>query len=140
MPTFRYVGLPVLLAKVEAAATAAVNHGANHLVSEAQSAAPVDTGALAASIHTDGARRSGNGVEATISTGGEVSEYAVPQHEGAGPHVIRPKTAKALHFNGTFAKQVNHPGNPPTKFLEEPLLQMAPAFKAYCAAAMRGQF
>lgn len=27
------------------------------------------------------------------------------------PHVIRAKTAKALSFNGRFAKQVNHPGS-----------------------------
>lgn len=142
MGTFQYVGLGTLLAKQRAAALTAVNQGANHLVSQAQGEAPNRTGALAAGIHTTGARSTGSGAEAEVLTGAESNEYAIPQHEGAGPHVIRPKAEKALFWPGADhpVKQVNHPGNPATKFLENPLLQMSSQFKAYCAGAMRGQF
>ncbi|MDR0710361.1 MAG: phage virion morphogenesis protein [Spirochaetaceae bacterium] len=39
--------------------------------------------------------------------------YARIHQEGGqtGPHTITPKHAKALYFNGRFAKQVNHPGS-----------------------------
>lgn len=39
--------------------------------------------------------------------------YAAIHHFGGktSPHVIKPVTAKALYFNGRFAKSVNHPGS-----------------------------
>jgi hypothetical protein len=39
-------------------------------------------------------------------------KYARPLHEGYGPHVIRPKTAKALYWKGARhpVKRVRHPG------------------------------
>lgn len=39
--------------------------------------------------------------------------YAAIQHFGGKtrPHVIKPVTAKALYFNGRFAKSVSHPGS-----------------------------
>ncbi|PVX80045.1 phage virion morphogenesis protein [Paraburkholderia unamae] len=39
-------------------------------------------------------------------------------------HVIRPKNAKALHFGGIFAKQVNHPGS---KIPARPFLAITPS-------------
>lgn len=142
MGVFQYVGLPVLLGKVEAAATMAVNQGASYLVEQASAAAPLDTGALAASIHSTGARPTGSGVEAHVQTGAEVNEYAIAQHEGSAPHIIKPTAGKALMWPGADhpVRQVNHPGNPATKYLENPLLQMSAQFKAYCAAAMRRAF
>lgn len=142
MGTFQYVGLPVLLGKLEAAATMSTNQGANHLVNAAQDEVTKRTGALAASIHTDGARPTGTGVEAIVATGAEVSEYDLVQHEGAGAHVIRAKNGKALNWPGAAhpVAQVNHPGNPAQKYLENPLLQMTQDFKAYCRAAMRSVF
>lgn len=135
-----YVGLPVLLGRAQAAALAATNEGANELTKLAQAAAPIDEGTLAASIHADGAQMHGGGATAHVQTGAEASDYAVPQHEGSSPHVIRAKNAQALHFNGVFAKSVNHPGNPPTKFLEEPLLAFAPRFITVARAMMRKAF
>lgn len=142
MTVFQYVGLGVLIGRVETAAKMAVNQGAAHLVQEVAAAAPLDTGALRASIHSEGAKSTGTGVEAEVVTGAEVNEYAIPQHEGSAPHVIKPTTGKALMWPGAEhpVRQVNHPGNPATKYLERPLLDMAPAFKAYCAAAMRRVF
>ncbi len=39
--------------------------------------------------------------------------YAAIHHFGGTtkPHIIKPVTAKALYFNGRFAKSVNHPGS-----------------------------
>ena len=49
--------------------------------------------------------------------------YAYWQHEGAGPHVILPRFAKALRFywvrigEVVITKRVNHPGNPALKYI-----------------------
>jgi hypothetical protein len=122
MGEFRYVGTEVLLAKGMAAVAAAVEQSANDLVAAAADAAPIDTGTLRASIHTDGAKISGFTVTAKVATGGEANDYAVYVHEGTGPHVIRAKGG-ALHWPGGFAKSVHHPGTPATKFIEVPLLE-----------------
>lgn len=50
--------------------------------------------------------------------------YALAQHEGAAPHIIRARNAQYLRFVGRsgdtiYAKQVNHPGNPATKFFSK---------------------
>ncbi len=42
--------------------------------------------------------------------------------KGTRPHVIRPRTARALRFTGSggqtvFAARVNHPGNRPNEFM-----------------------
>jgi phage gpG-like protein len=43
--------------------------------------------------------------------------YAAAMNNGSKPHLIKPKTKKALKFNGRFAKKVNHPGTPPREFM-----------------------
>jgi hypothetical protein len=49
------------------------------------------------------------------------AKYAGAIDQGARPHVIRPRKAKALRFvvggKVVFARKVNHPGNKPFKFL-----------------------
>jgi hypothetical protein len=85
----------------------------------AKGLAPVRTGRLKASIHPDSVRRSGPW---SISTGVSAdAPYAAPVHEGARPHVIRPRNARALRFeiNGrvVFARRVNHPGQRAQPFL-----------------------
>lgn len=85
----------------------------------AKGLAPVRTGRLKASIHPDPVRRSGPW---SISTGVSAdAPYAAPVHEGARPHVIRPRNARALRFeiNGRviFARRVNHPGQRAQPFL-----------------------
>lgn len=49
------------------------------------------------------------------------TRYAAAHHEGAKPHVIRPKNAASLAFRVhgrlVFAKRVNHPGNRPNPYL-----------------------
>jgi hypothetical protein len=51
--------------------------------------------------------------------------YILPHHDGARPHVIRPRRAKALRFviggRVVFARKVNHPGSVGTQFLRRGL-------------------
>ena len=59
--------------------------------------------------------------------------HALFVHWGTRPHVIRPKNKKALRWAAggkfAFAKQVNHPGNAPDKWLER-AAALAPAIFA----------
>jgi hypothetical protein len=54
-------------------------------------------------------------VRGVVSTGGETEQYAFYQHEGT------------RYMSGTH-------------YLERPLLEEAPVYKAHIAAAVRGQF
>jgi hypothetical protein len=47
--------------------------------------------------------------------------HAMWHHQGTAPHVIRPKKAKALKFNGRVVAVVHHPGTPANQFLSEAL-------------------
>lgn len=140
MGTFRYVGLPVLIARAQAAVSAALLQSAEHLVGAAQDAAPVDEGTLRASITHDGLEGGFPNLKVTIYTGGESSDYAIFVHEGTAPHEIVPRNAKALYFNGRFAKRVSHPGTRPVKYIEGPLLRNAATYRAALALAAKGQF
>lgn len=86
----------------------------------AKAIAPVRTGRLKASIHPDSVRRTGPWqIDTGISAD---APYAAPVHEGARPHVIRPRYARALRFEVAggrvvFAQRVNHPGNRAQPFL-----------------------
>ena len=90
------------------------------VASTARALAPVRTGYLKSRIRPDPVRRVGPW---SIETGVSVlAPYAAPVHQGARPHVIRPKNARALRFEVeggrvVFAARVNHPGNRPNKFL-----------------------
>lgn len=116
-----YIGLAVLTAKGRAAVKQAVTEAAEDLVGRAQEAAPVDTGTLRASIHVDSV--SGQGSNATqaaftaiVATGGEASEYAIPQHEGTSR------------------------GVPATKYIERPLIESRPVYLEAMSRAARGEF
>jgi len=47
--------------------------------------------------------------------------YALYVHEGTRPHIIRPRTKKALFWKGAAhpVKLVHHPGTKPNRFLSE---------------------
>jgi hypothetical protein len=140
MGEFNYVGLGTLLAKARGATVVAVDECANHLVAEAADAAPVDTGTLRASIHTDGAKAAGNTVTAKVATGGEANDYAVYVHEGTGPHEIVAQPGGVLHFGDVFVHSVHHPGTHATKFLEGPLLANRAVYLEIMRRAFRGAF
>lgn len=49
---------------------------------------------------------------------GPTVKYAEWVHNGTDPYTIVPQTAKALHWDGNFAKRVRHPGIEPNPFME----------------------
>lgn len=116
MPSVTYIGLPALIAKGMGALEDAVGKAAEDLQGRAQAAAPVRTGTLRASIHVEGPEASGTTVTARVATGGESSGYSIFQHEGTSR------------------------GVPATKFLERPLITMAPVYRAYLEQAMRSAY
>lgn len=140
MAEFTYIGTAKLVALGHSALRAAIVESAEHLVGEAQSATPVETGTLKASIHAGDVRGSGASVSIRVSTGGEANEYAIFVHEGTGPHIIRAKNGKALSFNGILVKSVHHPGTKATKFLEGPLIANRPFYREAIARAARATF
>lgn len=123
-----------------AAITTATEQAANDLVAASQAATPVRTGTLRASIHTDGAKVAGYTVTAKVATGGEASAYAELVHEGTGPHIILPRQAKALAFNGIVVKSVHHPGTPAFKYIERPLIANRPVYLALIERAAAAAF
>lgn len=116
MPSVTYIGLPALIARGMGALEDAVGKAAEDLQGRAQAVTPVDTGTLKASIHVEGPTSGGMAVEAKVATGGESSEYAIYQHEGTSR------------------------GVPATKFLEIPLIEMSPVYRAYLEQAMRSAY
>lgn len=86
----------------------------------AKTLAPVRTGRLKASIHPDAVRRTGPWrIDSSVSAD---APYAAPVHQGARPHVIRPRNARVLRFEVeggrvVFARRVNHPGQRAQPFL-----------------------
>jgi hypothetical protein len=140
MGEFSYIGEAALIAKAMAAVTEAVTLSAEDLVAQAMAATPVDTGTLKASIHVDDITVGALEVTARVATGGESSEYAIPVHEGSGPHIIVPRSKKALAFGGIVVKSVHHPGAAPNKYLEGPLLANRPVYVAAMRRAAAGAF
>lgn len=73
---------------------------------EAKKAAPVDSGYYRNNIGFDGKNK-------VIAN----ADYSAALEYGSKPHIIEPKTAKALHFTmdgqEVFTKRVNHPGTKP---------------------------
>lgn len=90
----------------------------------AKASAGVKTGMLRASINTK-RRVVSDGLEGTV---GSARRYAGAHHQGARPHIIRPrKIGGWLRFTVAgrvvFAKSVHHPGNRPNLFLSRHLLE-----------------
>lgn len=89
------------------------------IAADARVNVPVKTGNLGRSI------KEGPVItEGPFKVTGSVSAdapYAAFVHQGTQPHVIRPRTKKALRFTmdgrEVFAKSVNHPGTRPRPFL-----------------------
>lgn len=115
MGEFRFIGEAVLQAKGMAAITQATVEAAEDLVGKAQPLTRVDTGAERAGIHAEPPNVGGASVTVRVSTGGESSEYDIYQHEG------------------TYKMSGTH-------FIEIPLLEHGPTYKAHIAKAARAAF
>jgi HK97 gp10 family phage protein len=90
---------------------------AEQVQARAKVLAPVDTGRLRASIKIQ-RKLTFRGPTYTVYTNVKYAPYV---EQGTRPHVIRPKTKKALKFKmggrTVFATVVNHPGTRPQPFL-----------------------
>lgn len=99
---------------------------ARQVVARAKVLAPVDTGRLRASIRVE--RRSILGLRQRWTVGSDV-EYAPMVNDGTKPHIIRPRTKKALKFKmggkTVYAKVVHHPGTRARPFLDRALADVA---------------
>jgi HK97 gp10 family phage protein len=105
--------------------------GFNHAVA----VVPVDTGRLKGSIAPD-AKRDGRDFVAIVGT---KTTYAKPVEFGTAPHIIRPKTKRALYWAGEKHPwaSVNHPGTKAQPYLRPALKRMIDAAPRELGAAMR---
>ena len=99
------------------------------VVSQAKDLAPVRSGNLKRNIVADPVRRVGPW---SLASGvSSLANYSAPVHDGARPHVIRPKNARALRFEigdrVVFARRVNHPGQRAQPFLQNAADRVATA-------------
>lgn len=99
------------------------------VVTTAQSTtAPIRTGQMSRAIEADPVQRTGMRVDSGVTVR---VPYAASVHEGARPHVIRPRFARALRFEiggqVVFARKVNHPGNAANPFLRNAVHRVASA-------------
>lgn len=97
-------------------------------ITYATPATPVRTGRLRAGNQMEVDAPSGWSVEGRVFN---ATEYAEAVHNGTGPHIIKPRHAKALRFEGAgggieFATVVHHPGTRPRPFLVEGAAAAAP--------------
>jgi hypothetical protein len=96
------------------------------IIRDAKAEVGVKSGALKRSIFMEHKSIPTKGQ--TIKIGSALS-YAYYHHEGTNPHIIRPKDYPrgVLTFTKGFtvirAKEVQHPGNKPNKFLSRQLLR-----------------
>ncbi|MDO5730783.1 hypothetical protein [Corynebacterium sphenisci] len=80
--------------------------------------APVDTGFLRSTHQATGIHVTGLRVTAEVEA---TADYAAGVHEGTRPHIIRPRRARALAWQGpsglVVARSVRHPGSRPRPWL-----------------------
>lgn len=69
---------------------------------------------------------------------GPTVNYAMFVHEGTAPHVITPRTAKALFWPGAAhpMKSVNHPGTKPNRFMPRIIDQATSAINGHFKTAI----
>jgi HK97 gp10 family phage protein len=110
----QFVGTAALIAKAQAALTEGITAAGEDLLAKCQAATPVATGTLRGSEHVE-ITSGGGSAEATVSTGGEASQYAIYVHEGTYKMAAR-------------------------KYLENPLIDNAPLYAAFLAKAVGSEF
>lgn len=95
------------------------------MLNRARILAPVDTGRLRSSGKIVYSSFFGFRPKATIIFD---VDYAAFVNDGTRPHIIRPRTAKALRFTVggrvVYAKVVNHPGTRAKPFLDRALREV----------------
>ena len=80
----------------------------------------------------------GGGVTATFTAYVPYAKYVV---EGTGPHIIRARAARYLHWKDAggdhFAKQVNHPGTKPNDFAKRAVEPLVPLIQHRFATILK---
>jgi HK97 gp10 family phage protein len=145
----RIEGLEALIAKCKAPVhaapiRAAFRESALDLEAKAKSLTPRKTGNLQRSImhRIDGAAIPTFG-EVGLLGGGPVGKagqrYGVYVHEGTRPHVIMPRSKKALFWRGAShpVRKVRHPGTRANPFLTNALNQLRGKIQGYFDRAAR---
>lgn len=133
------------------------------IMTQSKKEVPRRTGNLRASGHVRLPVMDSGGASVTLGYGGPAASYALAVHEGTGPHVITPKTAKVLavptrqwkggpvHAYGSgmlpsyskdgnfiiLGKRVHHPGFQGKKYLERPALEAAATMGDRLAGELR---
>jgi len=97
---------------METAIERGIYNAASRMQYELVDLTPVETGNLRSTFR---AIPTATGISLKWGT-----SYADYVDKGAPPHIIKPRSAKALHFisggSEVFTKKVNHPGQPPQNF------------------------
>ena len=96
--------------------------GAQIVVNAAQEAAPVRTGTLRRSIHSE--VKVADRIHCEVEVGTDL-DYGRMMEEGTRPHIIEPRTAGALWWPDALhpVRLVHHPGTAPRPFLVPALLK-----------------
>jgi len=149
--------------QTDARITAVFRQSAHDVINKAQENAPHDTGFLKASLvvalnspvppairvkpEGEGQAYQAPNISAVIAaakmgdtiSAGWTAAHALPQEYGSRPHKIRPRKKLALHWRvngkGFFAKEVDHPGNPPTAFVRRAVAEWPQIVNAVVARA-----
>ncbi len=130
MPTVRFTytghrvnqaGIRRLFTGPNSAAMRDLGARADRVERRARQLVGVDTTRLIRSIRQE---RGAGFIDIVAGRPGQTG-YIMPHHDGARPHIIRPRRAKALRFviggRVVFARKVNHPGSVGTQFLRNAL-------------------
>ena len=102
-------------------ASKAVRKTAFDIQATAKTLAPFDTGNLRNSITVEN-------LGPYASAIGPTAAYGRYVEEGTGPHIIKPRNARALHFNGIFTSRVSHPGTRPQPYMRPAAEKHLPGF------------
>ena len=92
---------------------------------DAKGRAPYDTGNLISSIRSEPT----GAMSAVVYT---TAKYGAMVEYGTAPHIIVPKKARVLAFNGIFTSRVSHPGTAPQPFMEPALAAQMPLLEQAC--------
>lgn len=107
MPEVSFVGSKALMARGMAAVRPAVVESAEAMSGQVNiRPTPRDTGTLLGSVHVSEVNVSGSEVTATVSTGGEASEYAFYVEGGTSKMAAQPYMAPALLEHEPVHKQM----------------------------------
>ena len=109
---------PSAQAHVDTAVGKMLEHLGEDILTDARRFVPVATGRLRESLDSEVNER-------VLRVGSRDVKYSVYVELGTAPHVIRPKTKKALYWEGAAhpVAKVNHPGTTASPYLRPALLK-----------------